>query len=454
MKKSILLSALTLLLIGSLNAQKMLTLYHLQNNALVNLVNPGNTENSKLFLSLPTGMQGFGIANTGFVLNDARVQRADDSLEFNPFLAINKMAKTNYIQFEGFNQLFGLGFKIGKNYFTIGVNARYAFRFTYPKDLIQFAWEGNANRLNERIAMDGLRIDALAYSEYAVGINRPLTEKIQFGARVKFLSGIANVNTHKSKLGLTTDAENFGLTLDGEAEIRSSNISQFYDSTVATSDAIKDVSIAAFNFKNSGFAIDAGFTYKLSEKIKLHGSLLDMGFIRWNSNVSNYSTKDFKYTFNGINFNQSLNDSINVGKSFQDTIQKIFGQKETKEAYITSLATRFYLGGTFQLNKIFGFSGVLYSEIYGKKYSPTLSLGTTIKLRKWFSGVIQYGITNRSVNNVGAGFIIKAGPSQFSIMSDNILAFMYPTKVKYTNVIFGMTFSIPSKEKLKPEAVK
>ena len=420
-------------------SQKNFTAYHIGSIPQANYLNPGFKNNNRFYLTLPLGMQNVSVFNSGFKLNDLiQTRTQDDSLTLSPKLAIQNMAKLNYLNVEMSNELFGFGFKAKKNYFSLNLSNRLQTRLTYPKDLLQFVSEGNGDTyLGKRAAFDGLGLDLMSYLEVGLGYNRDVNDKLTVGGRLKYLSGIANVNTLKSKLGITTDETSFDLTVDGQMQINTSNLDTnvFNDPNQLIQSVTK--------FTNSGFAIDLGGSYKLSEKVQLNASLLDLGFINWKSNVTNYVSNEVNYTFKGINFN----DSLSLDNSL-DTLNTVFSQKQNHENYKTNLHTKFYLGGRYDINKYFYTSALMYNEIVSGKYTNGLSLAFNTKLNNWLNASINYSKYGRSYNNFGFGLNLKGGPIQFYVMTDNFMAFINPTKTNHVHASFGLNILVgPRKDK-------
>jgi len=420
-------------------SQKNFTLYHLNQTSQANYLNPGFKNKNRVYVSLPIGMQTVSLMNSGFKLSDLIETRAkDDSLNLNIGNAISKMAKTNYLNAEVSNELLGFGFRIKKNFFSFNVTHRFQSRFTYSKDLFSFAIQGNGKDfLGKRASFDGLGFDLMSYVEYGLGYNRDVNDKLTVGGRIKFLSGIANLQTVRSQFGISTDPTSFDLTIDGGMRLNSSNLD-----TTALKDPFK-IAQSAFSFKNSGLALDLGASYQLSQKLQLNASLLDLGYIRWTTNVTNYISSDVSYTFKGIDLNDSLSS-----KHLTDTLTKVFNQHQEHDSYTTKLHTKFYLGAKYEFNKNFYSSALLYNEIVASKYTAGLSVAINARLKNWLYASLNYSAYGRSYNNVGFGFNIKGGPIQFYVMSDNILAFLNPEKAKHVHASFGMNIVIgPRRDK-------
>lgn len=448
----ILISSVFLLAKTPLLGQQNLTLYGMKEVAQATYLNPGFEIKHRLMVNNPIGFQNYYVSNNGFQLNQLFVRRANsDSSDLRIDQVLKVMKSRNFMAIDAMTELFGLGFKVGKNNFiSLGVIAKNQASFHYPRDIFALVYAGNGSPefLGKRADLDGLGVELNSYLEYSLGFTRTINSKLTVGTRLKLLNGIANVHTERSELGLTTDATDFDLTLDGSASVKSSNSLSFLDSnpTIDFLDLI--------GFRNKGFGLDLGASYKLTKKIELSASVLDLGFIRWNTNVKNYELNAFNYTFEGIVINDLLNDSIDIGQELVDTLSSIFATESNNDAYTTPLYTRIYLGGVYSLNKTFSASATVYSAFNQSKYTFGTALAFNIHLRNWFSFSVNYSSIGRSANNVGMGLRLKGGPLQFFLTSDNILVAIHPSGARNAHISFGLSFvSSIKKENDKPKVL-
>ena len=430
--------------------QQNLTLYGMKELPQSFYLNPGFKQKNRFYLSLPLGYNTVSFNHSGFKLASAYVVGNDDSLVIRPDLAIAKMGKRNLITFDLNNELFGFAFKVKrKNYISFSTSLRENFTFSYPKDLFRFVNEGNGSEafLGKRASLDGLGVYNNAYIEYALGYNRDISKKLAVGGRVKLISGLANIHTSSSKLGITTNAETFDITIDGQMGVNSSNALYFLDS--AGQDALMTTfPKAAYNFSNFGLGFDFGGSYKLTDKIELNASLLDLGFINWKTNIKNYESSSVNYTFKGVDVNAVLFDSLDLGNHLADTLSQVFGYQANNEGYRTSLATRFYIGGVYNLNKTFSSSLTLYNQFIASRYRMGAAVAMNMHVRNWLSFAVNYSAYGRSMNNIGVGLRLKGGPLQFYIATDNILVGYNPAKAKNAHLTFGLNLMIgPMKDK-------
>ena len=433
---------------GSAIAQKNYTFYALDNTAQSHFLNPAFKPAAKVYVSFPLiPMQSFGVSNSGFNLSHVLQKRSqDDSLQLTPDKVIGKMGKRNFMTVESYNQIFAFGFRVKKNYFSFGITNRLNANFIYTKDLFQLAVEGNGKSfLGKRASFDGIGVNVNSYVEYALGFNREINDKLTVGGRLKVLSGIANVNTRKSKFGLHTDETTFDLTVDGSATINTSAVKPFYDTLAPAGYNPVD---NAYNFKNFGLALDLGGTYKVTDKIKVSASLLDLGFITWKTDNATFVSNDVNYRFEGVYLNNFLKDSSDaVFKQLQDTLENVFSQEENNKNYRTGLATRFYLGGTYDLTKSINVGATLYNEVIKSSYRAAIIVSSTVKLKNWLSATVNYSQYARSFGSIGVGLSLRGGPMQFFVASDNIIGFFAPSQTKNFHAAFGFNMLLGKPEK-------
>ncbi|WP_107039785.1 DUF5723 family protein [Brumimicrobium mesophilum] len=448
-QSSFILTILLLFLGGNMYAQSNYSYYTLDKTAQSHYLNPAFKPSARVYVSFPLlPSQNFTASNSGFTLNDILVERPqDDSLQISPENAIDKMKDKNFLTFESNNEIFAFGIRLKKSYFSFGVTSRMNANFIYNKDFFKLAIEGNGKTLlGERANFDGTEINLNSYIEYAVGFNREINEKLAVGARVKLLSGVVNVNTRKTALGLHTNATTFDLTIDGSATLNTSGIKPLYDTLSSDNSLPID---NAYNFKNFGLAFDLGAVYKFSDKFKVSASVIDLGFIDWKTDNATFNIDDFNYRFEGIDVNKYINDTTDaLFTEIEDSLTDIFSQEESDSEYRTGLTTRFYLSGAYNLSKSFSVGVTLYNEILKSNYRATAIVSGTVKLRHWLSATVNYAQYSKSFGDVGAGLSLRGGPVQFFVSSNNILGFINPQKYTNFHANLGINFLFGNPDKV------
>lgn len=431
-------------------SQRNFTLHQHQNIQQSMHLNPAFRPNVRFYISAASGLHSFGLNHSGFTWNDLAVKRElDDSLELRPSSAIEQMAELNHIDYDMVNELFGLGLRLNKMHFSFTVSNRTQLAFNYTRDLFKFVFEGNgASLLGQRANLDGLGIRFNSYLEYAIGANRSfLGDKLVVGGRFKLISGIANVHTARSQLGIYTDSTTFDITLDGALTLNTSGFGGF-----AASDLTNLGFTYLTQFPNFGVGLDLGASYNISDKINVSASVVDLGFINWKTNNQNLVTNDVNFKFEGVDINQFLQDT-NFVSNFTDSLQGIFDASQDSSFYRTALSTRFYLGGTFEVLPVLHINALWFNEFILGRYRPGFALGATFRLGEIVSASANYSIYGRANRNIGLGINFRLGPLQLFAMTDNILGVLDLSTSKNWHANAGLAFMIgkPDKKKKKDE---
>ncbi len=450
--KNRLLLLISIVFLGNLYAQRNITLANLKTPYSYRF-NPSIIPESKVFVSIPLlGTYNFQFTNRIAAINEVFVPNSlGDSLILNSSESFfNRMGSKTYVGAELTNQILAFGFKVKKNYFTLDISNRLSSEIGLGSDLLKFLVQGNGGSLvGSRASFDGLGASLLSYVEYGLGYTREVNEKLSVGGRLKFLSGIANLKGTNTKIGITTDASDYSLTIDGQADIKSSNTAIFADSAyLSNMDPMRIVKMA-YDFSNFGMGIDLGATYKYNDNIVLKASVIDLGFINWKQGVANYQVKPFSYNFSGLNLNDMINDKNN-SKSIEDSLSSIFNTGKSSNSYTTGLPTRIYLGGDYIWNKYLSSGATWYNEIFNSSYRTGLIISSTLSVSHWFGMTLNYGMYAGSYSNVGIGLRLRG----FYILTDNLVSLInyQATRVASIALGFNITVGKSQEEKSAPKA--
>ncbi len=448
MKKSFLFLVSFLMVWHTGSAQQDLSLYRTGAIPQVTYVNPSFVPDSKVNVGLPgISSNYFSLSNSGFHYSHAVEQRPDDSLELNMDGLIDKLADLNYLSTATRFDLLHVGIKVKKNYFTFNVTQRMDARFMYPKDMIKLVWEGNGGDfLGERASLDGLGVDYSLYNEFGLGYSREINDKLTVGGRFKYLEGIQNIWTEESELGLTTDEEDFAWTVDGSMSLRSSGVFDTTSEGFTSNDLI--------GTGNSGFSVDIGGQYELTDKINISASVLDLGYIKWTKDLQGYVNEEVEFRYEGVDINELYGEggagdtsSQDATELLMDSLDATFEVEESNEAYKTPLSPQIYLGGSYELTKSGTVGALLYGRIVRGKLRSGLSLSYNHKIGRWLSVTGDYSIYHRNWINIGGGFAINGGPVQFYVMSDNLLGAIIPHKTRNLHLRFGINLTFGREKK-------
>lgn len=368
-----------------------------------------------------------------------------------------RLKRNNYINFENHINLLNVGVRVKDIYFNFNVNEKMDMRFWFTKDFLEFANNLNGNAYGRRLDM-GFGLQAKHYREYSLSAATKLTDKVQAGARIKLLYGKANLHTKENRISLKTDPIDWGWDMETDMQFSTSspffNILQFdydieNDSMIFEMDTTLEMDPVAYimNRKNFGFGIDLGGIYDLTDQLKIHASLIDVGFIRWRDNpVTLKSSGEFK--FNGINFVPYLIEpDVRHDSVLTDSIIGIFEPEFSSDPYNTWLTAKLHLGATYQLHEKLGVGFLYRSEIYRKGVHPSMILSANSNITHWLAASLSYSFNNNNFANVGLGLYIRGSIFQFFFITDNVLAPFYPEMTRNINYRMGCNLAFKCKEK-------
>lgn len=405
-----------------LQSQTSLNQYFMDFNPNSISVNPGLNPDFKHYIGIPALSNiNVGVSNSGFAFTNLF---DDNGFTFDEFL--NSLNDKNNLNI-GFSQdILSFGFTVDSvNYFSFSSGLKSSLDFGYSSSLFEFIilGQGDAKFLGKTVSLDGNSINLSAYAETALGYNRVINDKLTVGGRFKILNGVVNLNGNTDGVSIYTDAEDFDVTIVSDFEINSSGISGGQIDPVA----------------NLGFGVDLGGSYKISDKLEVSASVLDLGYINWSNDTRKYYNDNATFTYEGVPYEEFNDSSRNYFEDLSDSIAGIFELKEDSNyTYRTTLPTRFIVGGKYQINNLFTVDGLYSGRFTKQKMFSTVVIGGSVKLRRILQARLSYSIINNTYSNFGAGFSINLGAFQIFMLADNLLGFSQIDYAKTLNASVGM----------------
>lgn len=400
-------------------------------------VNPALDTQNNWHIWLP-GLGGLSTAagHSAFTLSDA--------LDGN-FLDIERVLGTldgtNHLWTETRVPVFQGGFRVRNLYFRLGAAAVSESRLAYPGELLELAWKGNGHPdlIGRRLDFDGFGVNAQGYTDVYLGATANLMEgRLNFGGNLHLLSGIGTIYTQNSRFGLTTDADDYTLTADGEFDLLVGGAVSF-DSTAVEFDAANIGPTGA----NRGLAVDLGASFSVADWT-LDASVMNLGGIRWEENATQYTLTDAEFSFSGFDLQEFVDNPDTteaVLNTVVDSLTTVFSVDETQTSFRTPTSSRVQVtlrrslwdGGQvyagFNSVRRFGepFNGIHFGASHQFGRVLTLQAGA-----QWFEGDQVL---------IGAGFALRAGPVLLFAQSANIPALIRPENHKTWQGSFGLVLA-------------
>lgn len=395
--------------------------------------NPAYISDSTIVVGLPSPHWNY--YNTTGDFNSLIVDYLNEEVGIRPGEALSDLpAADNILRGLLEVETFNIGYRFGK--VQVGINhvQKTDMYLRFPKTLASLFLEGNGQFVGEKI---DLSHDMLLTSYNQFGLSGAIQlNKLNVGARVKFLTGIANASVDKDEISLFTDDDVYQLTLDGDYSLDASGLITVDDLNNFNL-SLNGYSFNDFITENLGFAIDLGATYQVNEKLNLSASILDIGQINWKENVNKY-VNEGATTYDGFDFSQFVgNDSISFGNVL-DSLENSFDFSQESDSYSTSLPLKVYLSGTYQLNEKLRLGGLFYYENYRGEHFPILGLSANTRFKEIFNVGATYSARKNSFFNLGLNFAINYKVLQLYATADNIIGAFQPYKSSNVNFRTGL----------------
>lgn len=394
-------------------AQTESTLYFMNSLPQVVDANPAIMPRYKLTIGLPIiSSVGAIYSNNGFTYNDI-VSKTNGVVSANLSKWTQGLAEKNYVTVAVQTDLFRVGVRLNpKMYLMVSSTARGYNRSMIPKGLASLAVDGTAPLIGT-FSNTAPQEEAVGFLETNLGLSYQASPKLTIGGRLKYLNGMSNITTESSSLVVQV-SDTYQITATGSAVVRTSGINNLGNSNYKASDV----------FKNSGWGVDLGATYKFMDKLTVGFSLTDIGYIKWTNNTYQYTLDPAtaKYTFSGLDMNKLLAHNSTYLSGQLDSLKTKFQMKETPSgSYTTMLPGKMYINGTYQIITNLSAGVLFFTEKYRGRTNSGITAAVNKNFGKWVSTSLTYTVSNRSYNNIGLGLSFNVAPVQLYIVGDNLL---------------------------------
>lgn len=449
------------------NAQTSSTVYFDPYNPRQHWENPACQPEGKFYIGMPAlSTIAFSAGNNQFAFNDFfRNITKDGVTRTVPTISRDLDLTEDFLKKFKFNErinanyrinLIDFGFRLKEeHYITVGVANRMQTNVIIPKKLANLFLSGMADHNVFDFDIDKLSANVNVYSEIALGYSKNLTDKINVGGKVKVLLGHGSIHTDLKKLKLTAGEDEWAIRGDGSiyASIPGLEITPTEENTI---DGIKfndDQEIKEIvKPHGGGAAVDLGVTYQMTPELTFSGSILDLGFIRWNSNTQLRKKQDF--AFQGVKY-EIGNDSINFFDELGEELSEMYEVVEKTNSYTTHLALKINLGAEYAFweNRV-GVGLLSRTSFISRTVMEEIFISANFRPFRWVSTSLAYNIGNGQWNNLNAALDFNLGPVNLYFAMDNIPFRLgkindavFPIKTRSISFSTGMAFVMGYKEK-------
>jgi hypothetical protein len=448
------------------SAQENLSMYYLHSVPHSTRLNPSTTFDYNVyfggvFFPVPPGVN-LGISINSFSYSDVIYRPAGSDSLFTVFHDSIKgrqfadgLKPVNRINFHTYVDLLHFGFRTKNIFWHFSLVEKIEAGISFPRDILRLPLYGNANFPDPTVDLSGFGARALHYREIGFGATVEHSSILSFGAKAKVLFGMGNVQFDKSDITWFTDPEtgNFRFNADFDVNVTQPalNITELRydtqgDSLVVSYEEKKlDPVGYALNMKNRGLAVDFGVTYSPINNLKIHASVTDLGYIRWSDQVTNLRAKG-EFDFAGLNLTDLLDDSVDMGNLFIDSLFRLMDIQLSHREYKTVIPLNVFLGGSYQLTDHISFGAVYHGRRWFDEFTSSVTVSANIN-KRGFGAVVSYTAMKGNLNNLGYGIALKIGGVQTFFVNDHLLDLIFPHKAREVSIRFGANFILGREKK-------
>ncbi len=292
------------------------------------------------------------------------------------------------------------------------------------------------------------------YREYSVAYSMPHeNRKLSAGIRAKLYFGKSVFSSEISGAIRNTEGtyalKTWGKGYTSMPEEKSINA----DGTITSIPGVSSIGSYIMNSGNPGVGVDLGFKYKITPKLSVSMSVIDLGKIFWKTNLNSkifdgeYKFKDTSIThrlINGVETITKTSDSV----SFTNSFSNVFQLTNVGSRFSTSLPVTVFGGLNYQIKPTVKISLVDRFIRLKDMNHNSFSILANFDVSKKLTVNTGYSIIGHAFNNIPLALLFNRDFGQIYIGTDNLLAFVVPSISQFSGITFGTCFYLFRKRKL------
>jgi outer membrane protein OmpA-like peptidoglycan-associated protein len=452
------------------------TLYNMENVATRHELNPAFQPISNVYIDLPVPPSLYmSFGNNSMSLYDVvrPIKQADGTFKTEWMLNsddfYNQLKDVTRIHTESDLGLFGFGFRVKHSYITFGFKLRSSTGIYLPKDLFTLPLQG-AGENGREFNLDRLAFNATSYAEAALGYSLEVNERLNVGAKVKALFGIANTSLEMNRFRINASRQRWNFDLDATANmsipfdakyIESEDARRIHKIEYGEPESTSDWVNGILKPQGMGAAIDLGATYKLfNDRLTLSAAVLDLGFIKWKQAGSANMPVSANFDYEGVELKvedgkiTDMDGNTDWFDKYGDMLEDSIQYTTTYNGYSTALASKVMLGAEYSLlNEKLSVGLLSKSTIINKTLYEEVTASLNLLPVSWFNLSASYSLINGGMGVFGLGVGGRLGPFNLYVASDYLplqytkaidlggLSTPVPYKFKTFNFQFGMMWT-------------
>ncbi|PID92406.1 MAG: hypothetical protein CSA96_03430 [Bacteroidetes bacterium] len=390
--------------------------------------------------------------NSSLTINDllsSRTENGHTTLYWD-FEAIDaRLREQNYLKFGAGSTPLYLGLRINNAwYLNFSASIVNSSLFLFPGSIAELRY-GNADVETEEprtIDLNHYDLNELSYASYSFGTVIKPNPDLRMGLRAKALMGLSAIVTNTFLATIETSD-------DFSSSLLKTDISMNVSGTLFETDRIRKVfrPVTAFSDfflgkdavsnRNTGLALDFGFSWRPGRIWSLEGAINDLGYIHWRKDPQQLVSKG-EYLYEGLQFSPyTLTDEEfkfdDYLQRYADTILTTIIPEAESKSFSTPLNTRVYLGSSCKLSRKLSIHALYHARHYAHATlrQGTFSASWTPLKAISLSGSFSY--SNYWWNNLGLALILRSDWIEIYFASDNLNTFWNPRDSRGINISLG-----------------
>ena len=344
---------------------------------------------------------------------------------------LGKLRENNHINATYDMALLSTGFRAFKGFNTITIGVHADMGLALPKDFFRFMKLGQTGE-DTHYNFKDIKANASARAEIALGHSHKVTDKLNVGAKMKVLVGMANITGHITDMDVRLSHDVWKIKANGKVEMAAgsglyvpTNAETGADYKVpADADLIDwgEIDYDSFGVAGYGLGFDFGATYQLLPDLQLSAAINDFGFMRWKHAYKGY-TGDTEWEFDG--FHDIAFDSNQPGyedNKLDEQLDRTWGQLQdvinmhregTHGKYTNMLNTTIRIGAEYKMPFYKKLTGAFLFSTYiaGCQSWTEGRFYANVKPTSWFDATVNYGA---STYGNSFGWMINFHPKGFN----------------------------------------
>lgn len=307
--------------------------------------------------------------------------------------------------------LLGIGFHVGRSFFSLGWDADFAFGAAVPGDIFRFLKSGSNNSTFD---LSSTEVSFESTSKVSLGYSLKLGG-LTVGVRGNLKLGFMRANLSFDEMSAYVGEDKWSLDVNGVLDV----VMPFKDRPVFVDengnidfgrfgDAIGEA-LREFRPIGTGYSFDLGAEYDLGF-LKASLSILDLGKMTWNNNYVWRGRSQQNLSYEGFSIIDGEPGEDPEMPSIDDILQFSGERLGNNDKVITPMQATIAAGVEFNLlGDLIGLGLIYMDKNREFTSSAQLSANLTVRPLSWLSGALSYTFEN--YRNIGANSFNTFGAS-------------------------------------------